>query len=322
MAERHGYLGWALIPTHDEQVRQLAEHSAQVHECFRYTGLPWETYRLIYDKRLAYEWFGQIGIDQPHSYIPRFREDVPGKRLKFPLIIKPAVKRTFGYYSKKKAIQVESPTELQAYLDNELKLVPIEELLYQEIIPGGGKNQWSYAGFFVDGRPVAAYTACRRRQHPPDYGRASTYVIADPDEEVEIQSRRILDLLHYTGFAEVEWKRDIRDGKLKFLEVNARCWGWHSLSSRIVGNLPKMLYEYLLQAKAEPVRPRYESCWVKWITDVPVAFDMIKRGELTLKEYVRSIRQNLVSCDWDPNDPLPFFMQFALLPFLIAKRGY
>jgi len=322
IAGRHGYFGWVIMPTHDEQVRQLAENFAQVQDRFLYAGLPWETYRLIYDKRLAYEWFSRHGISQPRTCVPRSREDLPGEHWDYPLIIKPAVKRTYEKYCKKKAIMVESPSQIRAYLAGELGSVPVEELLYQEIIPGDGTRQWSYAGFFINGDPVAAYTACRRRQHPPDFGRASTYVIADHDEEVELQGRRILALLRYTGFAEVEWKRDRRDGRLMFLEVNARCWGWHSLSSRTVGNLPRMLYDYLVEAKAVPVRPRYGSGWIKWITDAPAAFDMWRRGDLTLAEYGRSICRDLESCDWDPRDPLPFLLQFLLLPYLVIKRGY
>ncbi len=322
LATRYGYLGWVLIPTDDEQVRQLAEHYDEAQALFRYAGLPWESYRLIYDKRIAHEWARLLGVDAPRSFIPMRRDELPGPGLPFPVIIKPAIKRTFSRYSKKKAIRVESPSDLRDMLSHHLASVPVEELMYQEIVPGDGRYQWSYAGFFLNGEPVAAFTACRRRQHPPDFGRASTYVVALHDEEVEAKSRRLLAALAYTGLAEVEWKRDPRDGTLKFLEINARSWGWHTLATRVVGDVPKMLFDYLLCGAVNPVEPKYGSRWVKWITDVPVALHLFRRRELSWREYVSGLRGDLVSCDWERSDPAPFLLQAALLPYLIAKRGY
>jgi predicted ATP-grasp superfamily ATP-dependent carboligase len=321
LARRHGYLGWVLIACDDEQVRQIAEHYDEAMSLFRYAGLPWEVYCHLYDKRLTCIWAERLGINAPFTYIPARKDESLGDLL-FPAIVKPAIKRKFNRYSKKKAIRVDSPTHLYDVINGDLAMVPIEELLYQELIPGDGRYQWSYAGFFVHGEPIAAFTACRRRQHPPDFGRASTYVVATHDADVERESRKVLAALDYTGLAEVEWKRDPRDGKLKFLEINARCWGWHSLASRVVGNLPKMLYDYLLSGTVGYVDPIYGSRWIKWITDVPVAVDLLHRGELNWRDYVRSLRGNLVCCDWDPADPLPFFFQIALLPSLIIKRGY
>src|SRR5207245_10160663 len=49
-------------------------------------------------------------------------------------------------------------------------------LMVQEIIPGGGEAQLSYAALCDDGFPLAAMTARRIRQCPMDFGRFSTYV--------------------------------------------------------------------------------------------------------------------------------------------------
>lgn len=322
LAQDNGYAGWVIMPTDDEQVRQLAEHYEGCRTLFRYAGPSWNTFRLLYNKRLTYAWAQELGAPVPETFAPAHRHDTPGDDLPFPLIVKPAIKREYSRYSKKKAIRVDSPAQLERILSQDLQAVPVEDLLCQEIVPGSGASQWSYAGFFVEGQPVAAFTACRRRQHPPDFGRASTYVVARPEAEVEQWSRRLLAALGYTGLAEVEWKRDTRDGRLKLLEVNARCWGWHSLASRVVGNLPMMLYDYLVYQRVRPVEPHYGARWVKWITDVPVAASLLSRGELNLRDYMRSVGGNIVCCEWDQGDPFPFFLQFALVAYLALKRGY
>lgn len=322
IAIENDYLGWIVIPTDDEQVRQLAENFNEVVKIFNYKGLDWENYQKIYNKRFAHAWVEKFDISSPNTYLPLSKNDFKNHGLNYPFIVKPAVKREYKNYSKKKAITVNSEGDLKKVLDETLAGVPIEDLIFQEIIPGDGRQQWSYAGLFVEGNPVAAYTACRMRQHPPDYGRASTYVIAKHDQEVEDLSKKLIYELKYTGLAEVEWKRDPRDNKLKFLEINARSWGWHSLSEFVVGNLPKMYFDYLINGKYSVVNPSYGMRWVKWITDLPVIIDLLKQKKITIKEYIKSINGNLVSCEWDKNDPLPFFLQFLLLPYLIIKRGY
>jgi D-aspartate ligase len=314
--------GWVLIPTQDEQVQQISLHYEEAQKRFRYAGPQWDVYRLLYDKRLSYDWCQRRGINSPVSYLPCGREDLPNGKLDYPFIVKPAIKRNFKRCSKAKAIVVESSQALRELLHGQLAEVSTDELLYQEIIAGGGQQQWSYAGLFVRGQPVAAFTACRQRQHPPDFGRASTYVAAEHDVEVERESRKVLEALEYTGLAEVEWKRDPRNGQLKFLEVNARCWGWHSLAGPVVGDLAPMLYQFLVNGEAKPTVPRYGARWVKHITDVPVVVDLWRRGELSLSDYLRTLRGKVVGCEWHNRDPFPFFLQFVLLPYLLKRRGY
>jgi predicted ATP-grasp superfamily ATP-dependent carboligase len=314
--------GWVLIPTHDEQVFQIASHYEEAQQRFRYAGPPWEVYRLLYDKRASYEWCERHGIPSPRSYLPGGPEDLPNGKLDYPFIVKPSIKRNFKRCSNAKAIPVDSPQALRDLLRGRLAQVSTDELLYQEIIPGGGRQQWSYAGLFVNGEPVAAFTACRQRQHPPDFGRASTYVVAEHDPEVEKESRNVLRALHYTGLAEVEWKRDPRNGQLKFLEVNARCWGWHSLAGSVVGDLGPMLYRFLVNGQVQAATAQYGVRWIKHITDVPVVADLWRRDELSLGDYLQTLRGKVIGCEWHRRDPIPFFLQFLLLPYLLKRRGY
>jgi predicted ATP-grasp superfamily ATP-dependent carboligase len=319
---REGLKDWLLIATDDEQVRQIGLNIEDARTRFRYAGVGWDEYRFLYDKRLNYEWCLHHGVRSPLSYLAKTREDLPRGALEYPFIVKPAFKRNFKRYSKAKAIVVNSEQELRALLTGQLAPVGVEELIYQEIVPGNGKQQCSYAGLFVEGEPVAAFTARRLRQHPPDFGRASTYVDAVYDPEVERESREVLAALKYTGLAEVEWKRDPRDGALKFLEVNARCWGWHALASCVLGNLPRMLYDFMRGVEIKPTTPRYGARWVKHITDVPVVLDMWRRGDLSIREYIGSLCGNVICCEWQSDDPLPFFLQFLLVPYLLKRRGY
>ena len=322
LGEREMLDGWLLIPTHDEQVRQLSRNIDEVQNRFRYVGPAWTTFEKLYDKRLCYKWCLANNISSPLSYLPQTRDDLPRGELHYPFIVKPAFKRNFRQYSRDKAVLVRSETKLRNLLTGKFRGLDEHEILFQELIPGGGRQQWSYAGLFIDGEPLAAFTACRLRQYPVDFGRASTYVVADYDPEVEAESRRVMAALNYTGLAEVEWKRDPRNGRLLFLEVNARSWGWHSLAAGVVGNLPKMLYDHASGHHPEPVTPAYGARWVKLVRDLPVGFTEWRKGDISLREYALTLRRGVMCCEWEWSDPLPLFFQLFLVPYILNKRGY
>jgi hypothetical protein len=62
------------------------------------------------------------------------------------------------------------------------------------------------------GQAVASMTVRRRRQHPPDFGRASTYVETVDLPVLAPLSERFLREIDYYGLVELEYKLDCRDG--------------------------------------------------------------------------------------------------------------
>ena len=67
---------------------------------------------------------------------------------------------------------------------------------------------------FKDGGGVASMVARRRRQHPPEFGRASTFVETTDLPLLETFSERFLRAIGYYGLVEVEYKLDRRDGRV------------------------------------------------------------------------------------------------------------
>ena len=105
------------------------------------------------------------------------------------------------------------------------------EVLVQEIIPGDGTRQFSSCVFIKNGVVLGSMEAQRWRQHPPEFGRAATFVESIDLPVVVELTLKFLRAINYYGLAEVEYKLDPRDGQYKLLDVNARTWGFHSLGS-------------------------------------------------------------------------------------------
>ena len=84
--------------------------------------------------------------------------------------------------------------------------------MVQELIPGDGRQQFAYCAFFKDGAAVAAWSR-GAGQHPPEFGRASTFVETDRRPALRGALGAFLRAIDYYGLVEVEYKRDPRDGR-------------------------------------------------------------------------------------------------------------
>ena len=143
----------------------------------------------------------------------------------------------------KKVFKASNISELIKMYKLALKVISREEIIVQEIIPGASKNLFSFCPVMNNGEVIAAVTAQRLRQHPMDFGRATTYAVTKRVPELELSGTEILKAVSYNGLAEVEFIYDKRDGIYKFLEVNPRIWGWHSIAGAAGINLPYIAYK-------------------------------------------------------------------------------
>jgi predicted ATP-grasp superfamily ATP-dependent carboligase len=253
---------------------------------------------------------------------PASRDDVEAGEWKYPVILKPAYNSGFNRFTASKAWRADNREQLLALYDEASTLVDVDNLMIQELIPGGGESQFSYTALCRDGRPIASLTARRIRQFPMDFGRASTLVESIEDAATAVAAVRLLGGLQYTGIAEVEFKRDPRDDRLKLLDINPRVWGWHSLCGAAGVDYPYLLW---LMTVGEPVPVTKAVAGVRWVrmsTDVPTAIREVLRGRLSLREYLRSIRPPRASAIYASDDPLPGVLEILLLMYLACKRVF
>jgi predicted ATP-grasp superfamily ATP-dependent carboligase len=155
-----------------------------------------------------------------------------------------------------------------------------------------------------------------------DFGRASTLVESIEDAATAVAAVRLLGALQYTGIAEVEFKRDPRDDRLKLLDINPRVWGWHSLCGAAGVDYPYLLW---LMTVDEPVPVTKAVAGVRWVrmsTDVPTVLREVLLGRMSVREYLRSIRPPRASAIYASDDPLPGILEIPLLVYLACKRAF
>jgi predicted ATP-grasp superfamily ATP-dependent carboligase len=318
---RHGLRGWVLYPTREEHVAALAAHRDELLGDFRVpTPGPW-IIRHVWDKRETYRLAEQLRVPMPRTWFPRDEGDLSAVDAEGPFVVKPAIKEHFFYHTHAKAWRADDQAQLASIFRKAAQIAGDGEVIVQELIPGDGREQYAYCAFFRDNRSVASMTVRRRRQHPSDFGRASTYVETIDLPELAVPSVRFLQAIGYYGLAELEYKRDPRDGAYKLLDVNARTWGYHALGWPAGVDFPYLLFLDQLGTPVTEVHARPGLRWIRLATDMPNAVRDMRGGTLRLGDYLRSLRGIDTEAVFSLRDPLPGLYEAALLPYLALKRG-
>lgn len=315
--------GWVLYPTREELVAAFSRYRTQLSNSFRVPTPEWSSVQWAWDKRNTYRLARELGIPTPATCYPENIDQLAElDGFVAPFAIKPSIKENFVYATKAKAWCVNNHEELTALFLKASEIVGPGEVMVQELIPGGGAQQFAYCAFFRDGEPIGKMVVCRRRQHPLQFGRASTFVETVDIPILEELSERFLRASNYYGLVEVEYKLDSRDGEYKLLDVNARTWGYHSLGPRAGVDFSYMLYADQIGLPVTRCKTESGIGWIRMITDLPAAFMALLGGDINLRDYLRSIRACKVEAVFSLEDPLPGLIEILLVPYLAFKRGF
>jgi D-aspartate ligase len=321
--DRFGLQDWVLYPTREETVAAIALNRPLLSRSFRVPTPAWSSVRSAWDKRETYRLAARLGIPTPRTWFPQTEHDLELIDTRSAVVVKPAIKEHFIYATGAKAWRADGPEELRAAYRRAVKVVDPSEVLVQELVPGGGECQFAYCAFFKQGQAIASMTVRRLRQHPSDFGRASTFVETIQLPQLEQPSTEFLGAIDYYGLVEVEYKLDPRDGGYKLLDVNPRTWGYHGLGAAAGVDFPYLLFrdQLGLLVQQEPLRARSGVRWVRHVTDFPNAIRDIRTGGVRAGAYLRSLRGIDTEAVFSMRDPLPGLYEIALLPYLAVTRG-
>lgn len=315
-ARHHRLDGWMLFPCGDAEVQLVSRNHAVLSSTFRLATPPWSITRWTADKRLTHQYANEVGVHSPWSYYPQSREDVAQVDCRFPVILKPTVHERRNAFTQAKAWRVDDRETLIARYVEAAALVGEQAIVLQELIPGGGERQFSYAALCDRGTPVASLVARRTRQFPIDFGYTSTCVetVAQPD--VEEAACRILRSLEYCGLAEIEFKYDVRDERYKLLDINARPWTWIGLGAIVGVDFPYLAWQLAQGETPLAVRNVSGGQWLHLSRDLIAGVQETWAGTSSPGRYLRSLRRPRTFAAFAKDDPLPGLVE---LPLVVAR---
>ncbi len=192
--------------------------------------------------------------------------------------------------------------------------------MIQEIIPGDASNGVNYNSYFVDGKPIAEFTARKVRIDPPFFG-SPRVLISEQITEIIEPGRLLLKNLNYQGFSCTEFKKDNRDGYYKLMEVNCRNNLTGSLAVNCGINFPWIMYRHLLYGEIN--HQTYFSPGIYWIDltkDFSRFFSSRKEEGYSVKEYVKPYLSKKIFAILSFQDPFPFLKRCVYLGTIILKK--
>jgi len=313
--ERGIFKNWLILPTNDSHVSELSKNKELLSKHFIVGIDDWSTIEVFYNKKNAYNLAEKLNIDFPQTWFPESLTEISRYPIKFPCIIKPAIMHEFYRITKKKVFVCNNRDELLNNYKKALEVIPPNEVMIQDIVPGSSENLYSACFMYNKDKAHVQLISRRKRQHPVNFGNATTFAeTVSKNELIEI-SEKLLKEVQYDGICEVEYKYDKRDGKFKFLEINTRTWKWHSIS--IKSDSPFLMSYYnKCYGLEEIIKLEFkDACFKHILTDIPVSIQMILMGI-----FKRSSCKNIQYGTWDKKDLLPGIFELLILPYLIIKR--
>ena len=298
----------------DDFVQFISKYRDNLSRCYLFLLPAPSIVEAVLDKRLTYELAVKHNVPCPKVLVLQNEHQLKQvvQDITFPCILKPtnssAFRSRIPNQIYKKAIVVNEASELR---EKYLFYRQFGELMIQEIIEGEETNIYSVKTFYDENMNlIGIYTNQKIHQFPPTFG-SSAMVISKRDEEVIQKAISFLSKMNFKGLSITEFKRDSRDGELKFIEINSRIGLTQRLSIACGVDLAYLYYLSLTNQNPKPVMTQQEG--IKWVYLVRyyVSYrQKRKKGEMTFWDWVKGLSGKRVEALFAWDDPLPFIRSF------------
>jgi predicted ATP-grasp superfamily ATP-dependent carboligase len=310
--------GSVILVCNDEAVSFVARNRSELLRHYRLDDSVPELQLAMLDKQKTLTLAQSVNVPAPRFWRvenPAQLEAIEGA-LTFPLIVKPLHSHLFqAKFGGRKYLTVNSHAEVRAAMER--VWASGLQAMINEFIPGPDHRLSSYYTY-IDrrGRPLFHFTKKVIRRFPKNEGLTS-YHITDWDPDVAELGLQFLAGIGFRGLANVEFKRDARDGRLKLVEVNARFTAPQELFVRCGLDTASLIYNDLVGLPL-PGNLEYRQdvrLWYPW-RDFMAYRQLRKLNEITFSEWLGSIWHWQALPYFHPTDPLP-----TIVPALLAIKG-
>jgi predicted ATP-grasp superfamily ATP-dependent carboligase len=319
-AEEYGLNGYVLLAAGDPDVKLISQNFEVLSRVYKVPTTPWSELCIGCDKAKAYERAKQLGIGVPEIYNLGSIAAAESAKLNFPVVLKPSMRLARNPLTLAKAWRADDRETFLALYRRAAGYVGTENIVVQELVPGGGETQLSYTGVWNAGAPVAEFAARRLRQQPVEFG-TGTFVDVVDEPEVIALGRKFLTSIQHHGLAEIEFKRDPRSGQLKLVDVNPRLWTWFGIAEAAGVDYGPLLFNIATGTGPLIVsEPRIGIAWMYWPRDFVASVQMMLKGALSPSAYFASFAKVKSWALFSMDDPLPAVVDIPLgLRRVLAK---
>lgn len=247
-----------LIPVANISTLLISENKNEIEKYTKVILENDEKIKSAMDKKFVYDLARKLNIPVPKTVFPLDIDNIKlyARKIGYPLVIKSRFEACYGHRVK--------------YAYNEYDLLKKYKKIYkkekyfpmlQEYINGKG---YGFFAIYDSGVCKGIFMHKRIRELPPSGG-VSTCAEAFYDEKLYDYGRKLLDSLRWHGVAMVEFKKDVKDGKYKVLEINPRFWGSLGLAISAGVDFPYYLCQIARGEKIEYYNEYNRHLRFRWI---------------------------------------------------------
>ncbi len=250
--------GTLLLPMDDSVLEIVFKHRIELKKYCILSLPPLSSYEIASDKGLSALAAIDCGLDCPGTYIPSSIDDAfnHAKASEYPLVIKP--RKSSG----SRGIRIVK--DRNEFKINYEKIARIYGLpVIQEFIPTG--ERYDVCLFYNSSNDLkASFVQKELRHFPPDIG-PSTLQESISMPGLSLKALKLMEKLPWEGVVEIEFMKDPRDGKFKFMEINPRFWNSLHLSIISGVDFPVMFYNNAIGINVENIRTYKKGILCRWL---------------------------------------------------------
>ena len=301
-----------LLPCNDPSVRLVSQNRERLEGRFQFVLPPHEVVSELSDKAGLITFCQKHALPIPESAVIRTDADLEDaiKNVPFPCVFKPSIRtRAWIAATKLKALKIEDEATLRATWARCRDLgVPA---VLQRWIEGGDSALYSCNAYFDrKGEMLASFVAKKLRQWPLETGQSSLGIECRDDEVLRI-TKEFFQAAGYCGLAYLEVKKELSSGRYYIIEPNlGRPTGRSAIAE--AGGVDLLLTAYNDAMGLPPPTNRVQAYgkakWIHLRRDTQAAWCAWRAGQLTIGEWLRSLRGVNSFAVWSLRDPVPFFV--------------
>ena len=307
-----------LLPTDDRSAVFVAEHAQVLGRRFLFPPVRAELPRLLADKATLYALCKQHGISCPAYAVPTSMDEVEEfvAWAKFPIVLK-AGEHSSRLGNRYSSCVIENRERLFALLNSENLLR--QKVVLQEYIPG---EDWIFHGYFNQQTNFfIGFTGRKLRSYPLLAG-PTTLGVSIKNDELSALAETMLKTIGFSGIMDLDYRCDERDGSYRLVDFNPRV-GANFRMFEDGGALDVVRALHLdLTGRPVPRARRVEGrTFVVELHDILAAVALLRRRQMTIRSWIRSLAGKRELAWWSWNDPFPFLAMVVRLLIRAGGRG-
>lgn len=302
--------GAVVLACNDVGLQILIKHRDQLLKKYLLDDSNPQAQACMLDKLATYRAAAEAGVPTPRFWVATTCAEVLRLRDEFvyPLLVKPLLSHVYRARFGKKFATAENFDQLLAgFEQSEQAGIPV---MLVEKIPSPDDRLCSYFTYLDEhGHALFDFTKRVIRRYPVTAGPAC-YHVTDWIPELKPLALRLFRHVGLRGVANVEFKRDDRDGQLKLIECNARFVGSNGLVADAGYDIAHFVYNRIVGLPLPRMGPfrAGKRLWFP-IEDFYAYRQLSQAGQLTFAQWLRSIAHPTSFPYFRWSDPWPTLVQ-------------